>query len=108
MSSTVGSANFFTKAKATNADLDIRSIGFTPSKVVVRNATSGAMLEWQEHVVDGGGFKTVAAGTRSFVATNGISLLPSSAGTPAGIRIGTLADINDTVGEDLYIECWSR
>jgi len=107
MSSTVGSSSFFTKAKATNANLDIRTVGFTPSKVVVRNATSGAMLEWQEHVVDGGGFKTVAAGTRSFVTSNGISLLAASGSTPAGIRIGNLADINDTAGEDLYIECWS-
>lgn len=105
MASTVGLRYFSTSRKATNAALPVRTVGFVPKKVTVRNKTSNAMLEWHEGLEDGEGFKTVAAGTRTFASADGIS--PLAAGTEEpGFSLGTLADINDTVGEDLLIECW--
>ena len=47
--------------------------GFRPRYVKVVNVTSGDMMEWFEGMTDASAIRTVAAGTRSILATLGIT-----------------------------------
>lgn len=64
--------------------------GFQPRYVRVINQTSRDMMEWFEGMTDAHGIKTVAAGTRTAVTSNGI--------TPAenGFTVGLDTDVNVT------------
>jgi hypothetical protein len=108
MASTVGPRYVTGTVRATNADLAIRKIGFTPKKVRVFNKTSLALMEWNAEM-DAAGLeweKTVAAGTRTLQVTNGVTLLAGTSALPPGFQIGAAADINDTTTEDLIYEAW--
>lgn len=88
------------KIVAANANLDIDSVGFLPSRVVVENYSNQCKIEWVNTLADGEGFKTVANGTRTTEATTGV--------TPRtdGFRLGAEADINDTTTEILHWVAW--
>ncbi len=101
MASTVGARFMQGSSVATNANIDIKTLQFKPSKVKVTNKTSLMSLEWTEAMGDAAGFKVDNAGTRSFISADGITPLT---GANPGFRIGALADINDTAGEELFWE----
>lgn len=108
MSSTVGSRYATGGVTATNADIEIRKLQFEPSRVVVQNMDNQAKIEWNSALVAGRNVKTIAAGTRSVVASGGLEPLTavSGSGNP-GFKIpAALADINDTTTEELIWEVW--
>lgn len=104
MSSSVGMRYETNKTVATNANLDIRVTCFKPRRLTIRNKTNGAMMEYNESLPVGSWWKTVAAGTRTFVTSGGPLLLDGDSSNPPGFRIPATADINDTTTEELYWE----
>ncbi len=108
MSSTVGSrySNGTIDADASE-NLDIRTLQFEPRRVVVNNLDNNIQVEWNSSMADGRMVKTASDGTRSVVASGGVSpLAPDSNGNP-GFRIPAgLADINDADGEELSWQAW--
>ena len=64
--------------------------GFRPRYVKVVNETSRDQMEWYEGMADAEGIKTVAAGTRTLVTSNGIT--PSA----KGFIFGLDTDVNVT------------
>ena len=109
MASTVGLRYDKGFVKSTNAQLDVRVLGFKPTRLVVRNNTNNVMMEWMEGLPDGAFWKTAADGTRTVASSGaptqleGDSLNPPGFSLPAGV-----ADINDAVGEDLWWEAWGQ
>lgn len=73
------------------------TVGFRPRLVRVINETSRDMMEWFEGMTDGHGVKTVAAGTRTKVTSNGITV------TDKGFTVGLDTDVLVT-SEQLRIE----
>lgn len=70
------------------------SCGFTPSRVVVTNITSRDGMEWNDTMSDGHALKTVAAGTRTALTSNGITPYAGVEGSAgAGFTIGADADV---------------
>jgi hypothetical protein len=71
----------------TGALKDITTIGFRPTwvKLWLQNGNDGV---WTETMADASAFKRVAAGTGSFVTTNGVTPLST------GFRLGTDASLN--------------
>lgn len=67
---------------------NIRTPGFRPRKVEVVNVTSRDGGEWQDTMADASMLKTVAAGTRTFATSNGITPLSD------GFTLGADADVN--------------
>lgn len=49
-------------------------VGFTPRSVRVINLTSRHEMEWFEGMDDASALKTVAAGTRTLITSNGITV----------------------------------
>jgi hypothetical protein len=80
----------------TGASLDVRTVGFRPTKVVLRNATSNIMLEWVNSQADAAGFKTLAAGTRTNITSAGITPLSN------GFNVGT--DSVNTAAQVIHYE----
>jgi len=70
------------------ADIDVRTVMFRPSKVVLHNEGGLAESVWQDTMADGEMLKRVTAGTMSKVVTTGITPLSD------GFRIGQDADMN--------------
>jgi hypothetical protein len=73
---------------ATGAAMNIQ-LGFKPKKVLIINETTQIGLEWTDTMAAAKGLKTLQAGTRSFIASGGISQFAGSAGPVA--LTGTLA-----------------
>lgn len=73
----------------TGADLDVRTVGFRPSKVELLNVDGLAKAEWTDTMADGEMVKQVTAGTLSSV-TGGNGVTPLS----DGFRLGADADMN--------------
>lgn len=69
--------------------------GFRPRYVRVQNLTSRDSMEWFEGMTAGHGLKTVAAGTRTAVTSNGITVSAS------GFTIGLDTDVLVT-SEQIY------
>lgn len=67
--------------KGTGAALAVE-VGFKPRLVVVDNITDNIQLKHQQGMPDASGIKTVAAGTRTYVSSNGIT--PSATGFTLG------------------------
>jgi hypothetical protein len=59
------------------------TLGFKPRHIKVANVTSGDMVEWFEGMADASGIKSVAAGTRSLITSNGIT--PTADGFTVGL-----------------------
>ncbi len=72
---------------ATGAAKNITSPGFKPVKVVIRTS-GGAKMEWQDTMPDASAFKTVTAGTHTYVTVNGITPLDN------GFTLGADAQAN--------------
>lgn len=108
MSSTVGALLATGQVKATNANLDVRTVGFKPRKVQVENRDNNVKIEWDETLADGYAVKTIADGTRSLVTSAGITPLAADSNGNPGFRIGALADINDTTTEKLAWSAWGN
>ena len=71
------------------------SVGFVPARVMLVNIDGDVTMQWDNNMVDGQGFKSVAAGTQSLVASNGVSAYAGAeASAAAGFTIGTDSDIN--------------
>lgn len=62
--------------------------GFKPREVRVINTESRDMMEWFEGMDDASAIKTVAAGTRTKITSNGITVSDS------GFTIGLDTDVN--------------
>lgn len=69
--------------------------GFRPRYVRVQNLTSRDSMEWWEGMTAGHGLKTVAAGTRTAVTSNGITVAAD------GFTIGLDTDVLVT-SEQIY------
>lgn len=82
--------NFFVTGTvvATGAAMNV-VCGFKPKKVTIHNETTNIGLEWTDSMAAAKGVKTLAAGTRSFLASAGISQY-GGAVAPAALT-GTLA-----------------
>jgi hypothetical protein len=85
---------------ATNATINVDSVGFQPSRVELFNEDALTSLEWQASMPDASGKKTVSAGTITFPTAAGITPRDS------GFSIGALADINDTTTEWIHWSAW--
>ena len=57
---------------ATGAALNVE-LGFKPDKVKIINETTSITLEWYRTMGAAKGHKTLAAGTKSFIAANGVT-----------------------------------
>ena len=62
-------------------------IGYKPRYVCVENVTSGDKMEWFEGMADASAIKTVAAGTRTIITSNGITPLAN------GFTVGLDTDV---------------
>lgn len=78
----------------TGAQLDIRTVGFRPSKVSLYNETGLVSAEWTNTMADAAGLKRVTAGDMTKMSA-GITPLAD------GFRVGTDADLN-VVGEKVH------
>jgi hypothetical protein len=85
--------------RGTGASLDVKTVGFRPTKVNVYNLGTNIGLSWCRALPDASGLKAVAAGTRTFVTSAGITPLAN------GFNIGT--DSTNTAA-DLLWECWEN
>lgn len=106
MASTVGSRLYTSKIAATGAALSDRRVGFKPRRVEIYNMANQYRALWNEQLADDAAVVIAPDGTRTDVSADGITpLAPDTAGNP-GFGLGTLANLNDTVGEMLVVECW--
>ena len=72
----------------TAADLDVRTVGFRPSKVELFSEDGLAKAVWTESMADASMMKQVTAGTISFPTTLGVTPLSD------GFRLGADTDMN--------------
>lgn len=100
MASTVGIRYESGKVKATNAELTVGTLPFTPEKITINNLGNNVKAEWNKALGSGQFVKTLEAGTRSLVTSGGPT--PAS----GGFVLPVLADINDAGVEELNWECW--
>lgn len=70
------------KVTGTGAAINI-PLGFKPKRVLIHNANSADGLDWTDTMADDKGIKTVAAGTRSYIASGGITPYAGVAGPAA-------------------------
>lgn len=66
------------------------TVGFTPKYVRFQNETSRDQLEWFEGMTAGYALKTVAAGTRTLITSNGITVSGNQ------VTMGLDTDVNVT------------
>jgi hypothetical protein len=65
-------------------------LGFVAGRVVLQNRNTSIAMEWTDAMPAASGHKTLAAGTKSYVTTGGISAYAGAAGvTGAGFTLGT-------------------
>lgn len=81
----------------TGSALDVTKLGFRPRVVKLINKDQPATLYWNKEMPNASGLKEVAAGTKTFPTTNGITPLAN------GFRIGALANIN-VADQVIYFE----
>lgn len=106
MASTVGVRYASGEVVSTNADLEVRSLGFKPKKVKVTNKTTFYALEHVEGLADASAFEVTDAGAKTLETSDCITLLDAdSAGNP-GFQVGARANVNDTTTEVLLWEAW--
>lgn len=90
---------------STGAAINIQC-GFVPAYVKVTNITSRDGMEWSETMPAGHALKTVAAGTRTALTSNGITPYAGTlAGNSSGFTIGADADVNANT-EVLHWVAW--
>ena len=104
MSSATGARYAAGQVKATNAELKVLTVGFTPKKFRVVNLTNQIQVEWNSGLPVGTNLKRIADGTLS-VITSGVEPGSDAAGNK-GLKLPVLADINDTTTESLAWEAF--
>lgn len=72
-------------------------VGFKPTGIKILNRTQASKAEWDFPMADGSGFKTVTAGTFTYV---GVDLITP---TYNGFTLGVDADLN-AIGDIIYWE----
>lgn len=83
-----GNQRAYGGALGTGSDLDLRTVGWRPRSVAVKNAASGDELYWQEGMADASAFKRLAAGAQTLITTGGVTPLSD------GFRLGDDSDMN--------------
>ena len=83
--------------RGTGALLPITTLGFRPRAVKLFNKDGLCTLYWNKDMPDASGYKTITAGTESFLTSNGIIPLAN------GFSLGADADLNVS-GETVYFE----
>jgi hypothetical protein len=91
---------------ATAALLSVRSIGFKPRKVSIKNQTSLYQVDWTEGMADASAFETTNAGAMTLETSDLITPLDPDTSGNAGFSVGARANVNDAAGEVLRYECW--
>jgi hypothetical protein len=84
----------------TGATINV-SLEFTPRRVKVLNVTSADRMEWSSPMPPAAAYKTVAAGTNSYITTLGVTpveqlKLDDEADPGRGFQIGADTDVNVT------------
>lgn len=103
MSSTTGPRYETGGIIATNALLEIQTVGFYPRKIKIHNITNNYMVEYFDALPVGTNIQHTDAGVRSVITS---AVEPESGANP-GIKIPAgLANINDTTTEELRWEAW--
>jgi hypothetical protein len=74
-------------------------VGFTPKYVRFSNVTSRDMLEWFEGMAAASAVKTVAAGTRTLITSNGITV----SGTEVTLGLDTDVNVSSEQVSALFI-----
>ncbi len=64
------------------------NLGFRPRYIKIVNLTDRNQIEWFEGMADASGYVSVAAGTRTLVTSNGITV------TSRGFTFGLNTDVN--------------
>lgn len=106
MASSVGVRYAYGEVVSTNADLEVRSVGFKPKKVRVTNKTTLYTLDHVAGLADASAFETTNAGATTLETSDCVTLLDAdSAGNP-GFQVGARANVNDTTTEVLLWEAW--
>jgi len=72
----------------TGASLDVETVGFKPSALMLINGDSDDKLTWSETMADASGHKQLKAGGSSFITSGGITPLSD------GFTLGADTDIN--------------
>lgn len=104
MSSTTGVRYAAGQIKATNAILNVLTVGFPARRFKVVNLTNQIQVEWNEALPIGTNLKRIADGTLSVITS---ALEPThDANGNQGIKLPVLADINDTTTEMLAWEAF--
>jgi hypothetical protein len=105
MSSSSGLRLVTGQVVATNAIINILTVGFMPKKIRVYNLTNAIQVEWFDALPVGTNLKSIADGAQSTI-TSGVEPLNDSSSGNFGIKIPVLADINDTTTEVLVWEAF--
>jgi hypothetical protein len=80
--------------EGTGAAINVE-LGFTPSRVELRNIDGLAELNWTTSDGDGNGTKRITDGTMSNLSSGGVSAYAGSLGAnSAGFTIGADTDVN--------------
>lgn len=72
----------------TGSAINIRTVGFRPQVVEVYNVTDLCHAKWTKTMADASAFKTITAGTITFITSDGITPLSN------GFTLGADADLN--------------
>lgn len=83
----------------TGSALEVRTIGFRPTRVELSNIDGLVTAKWNEAMPDGSMEKRVTAGTMTFPTSNGITPLSD------GFRLGADTDMN-VDGETVVWSAW--
>lgn len=102
MASTVGTRMLTGTIDGTGSAIDILTPSFTPRRVTCYNIdnTGGKIsVDWFEPMPPASGFKTVAAGTRSYITSDGITpnfqrVMDDGTSPGRGFTIGADSDLN--------------
>ena len=83
-------------------------LGFVPDRLIIKNRTSLAEIEWNANLDAGYYYKRVAAGTLTLETSGGPTLIDGSDKTnnldkSFGVVLPAIVDINDTASEILDI-----
>lgn len=94
----------YVKVPAANAELTVEFCrGLKIEKVKVYNLSNNVTAEWNHAMDEGQAWKILADGTQSLETSNGFSL-----GAAHELKLGVLADLNDSTTEELLFEIWGR
>ena len=89
-----GKKAIYTATTDTSSAAGTLNPGFTPNRVVILDSTNANRYEWNAGMADASLFKTVTAGTFTYVSSNGIT--PAASTAQQGVTIGTAVHTNSS------------